>query len=83
MNHKRKRRKNARAGCLMCKPHKANHADRRTLAEQRLDAADKAEAKALPPPTCPDCSGTGICDCGTCQADDCRCTLCGGTGVYS
>ncbi len=24
MNHKRKRPKNARAGCLMCKPHKAN-----------------------------------------------------------
>ena len=24
MNHKRKRPKNRRAGCLMCKPHKAN-----------------------------------------------------------
>lgn len=24
MNHKRGRPKNARAGCLMCKPHKAN-----------------------------------------------------------
>lgn len=24
MNHKRRRRKNARAGCLWCKPHKAN-----------------------------------------------------------
>jgi hypothetical protein len=24
MNHKRKRPKNARAGCLRCKPHKAN-----------------------------------------------------------
>jgi hypothetical protein len=24
MNHKRKRRKDARAGCLWCKPHKAN-----------------------------------------------------------
>jgi hypothetical protein len=24
MNFKRKRRKNARAGCLMCKPHKGN-----------------------------------------------------------
>lgn len=23
-NHKRGRRKNARAGCIMCKPHKAN-----------------------------------------------------------
>jgi hypothetical protein len=24
MNHKRKRSKNARRGCLMCKPHKMN-----------------------------------------------------------
>jgi len=24
MNHKRKRPKNRRSGCLMCKPHKAN-----------------------------------------------------------
>ncbi len=24
MNHKRKRPKNARSGCLMCKPHKRN-----------------------------------------------------------
>jgi hypothetical protein len=26
MNHKRKRPKNRRAGCLLCKPHKANGA---------------------------------------------------------
>ena len=26
MNHKRGKPKNARAGCLMCKPHKANGA---------------------------------------------------------
>jgi hypothetical protein len=25
-HHKRKRPKNQRAGCLLCKPHKANHA---------------------------------------------------------
>jgi hypothetical protein len=25
MNHKRKRPKNARSGCLMCKPWKVNH----------------------------------------------------------
>lgn len=25
MNHKRKRPKNRRAGCLMCKPQKMNH----------------------------------------------------------
>ena len=29
MNHKRKRPKNARAGCLLCKPHKANGAKNR------------------------------------------------------
>ena len=28
MNHKRRRPKNRRAGCLFCKPHKANHAAR-------------------------------------------------------
>ena len=42
MNHKRGRPKNRRAGCLMCKPWKANHAKgeaRQTLAERRLDDA--------------------------------------------
>ncbi len=42
-NHKRKRPKNRRAGCLLCKPHKANHADRRTVSEARRDAGDKAD----------------------------------------
>lgn len=32
-HHKRKRPKNRRAGCLMCKPHKANGVDRRTSQE--------------------------------------------------
>jgi hypothetical protein len=45
MNFKRGRRKNARAGCLYCKPHKANGADRRTAAERRMDA-DVREARA-------------------------------------
>lgn len=40
MNHKRGRPKNARSGCLMCKPQKANGADRRTLGEIRRDIAD-------------------------------------------
>jgi len=31
MNHKRKRPKNRRAGCLMCKPHKANGAKKDQL----------------------------------------------------
>jgi hypothetical protein len=40
MHHKRKRPKNRRAGCLMCKPQKANGADRRTFPEIRKDVAD-------------------------------------------
>ena len=39
MNHKRKRAKNARAGCLLCKPHKANGAAKKacnqTMQEKR------------------------------------------------
>ena len=31
MNHKRKRPKNCRAGCLMCKPNKANGAKKAVL----------------------------------------------------
>lgn len=31
MNHKRGRAKNRRAGCLMCKPHKANGVKNRNL----------------------------------------------------
>jgi hypothetical protein len=45
-NHKRGRPKNARAGCLLCKPHKANGADRRTTAEIRRDEADRVDARA-------------------------------------
>lgn len=46
MNHKRGRPKNRRAGCLLCKPHKANGADRRTVPEQRRDAGERADARA-------------------------------------
>lgn len=43
MHFKRKRRKNARAGCLMCKPHKANgncprHFDMRMGNRRRFEA---------------------------------------------
>lgn len=43
MHFKRKRRKNARAGCLMCKPHKANgacprHVDMRIGNRRRYEA---------------------------------------------
>ena len=37
MHHKRKRPKNRRAGCLLCKPHKANGADRRTVQEKKQE----------------------------------------------
>ena len=44
-NHKRGRPKNRRAGCLLCKPHKANGVDRRTRAE--LAAKLGADEQAL------------------------------------
>lgn len=37
MHHKRGKAKRARSGCLLCKPHKLNGADRRTLQERALD----------------------------------------------
>ena len=37
MNHKRGRSKNQRAGCLMCKPHKANGA--RGLKRKKIQKA--------------------------------------------
>lgn len=40
-HHKRGKPKNARSGCLLCKSHKANGADRRTIQERReLDVHD-------------------------------------------
>jgi hypothetical protein len=40
MNHKRKRPKSSRAGCLLCKPHKKNgcHEERASVA-QRLQVS--------------------------------------------
>lgn len=43
MNHKRGRPKNRRAGCLFCKPQKANGADGRTFQERREDSAGRAD----------------------------------------
>ncbi len=42
-NHKRKRSKNQRAGCLMCKPHKGNHAKDKLKAsvKRKLQADDE------------------------------------------
>jgi len=41
MHHKRRRPKNRRGGCLMCKSHKMNGAgkNRRAAERRRLDAA--------------------------------------------
>lgn len=43
MNYKRRRPKNRRAGCLLCKMHKANGADRRTVSERRQDDGDRKD----------------------------------------
>jgi hypothetical protein len=41
-NHKRKKPKNARAGCLHCKPHKANGAkDKEPVAVKKLEETRK------------------------------------------
>lgn len=42
-HHKRKRPKNRRAGCLMCKPHKANGADKRTMQDRKADESQKEQ----------------------------------------
>lgn len=40
MNHKRRRPKNRRAGCLLCKPHKANGAKQRNPPRVRRQTQD-------------------------------------------
>lgn len=42
MNHKRKRPKNARAGCLMCKPWKINH-----FGKERIDAGGNGKRRKI------------------------------------
>ncbi|MBI5180915.1 MAG: hypothetical protein HZA05_05890 [Nitrospirae bacterium] len=44
--HKRKKPKSGRAGCLLCKPHKRQGADRRTLQEKAQDEAEKISGKS-------------------------------------
>lgn len=39
--HKRKKPKSGRAGCLLCKPHKRQGADGRTLKEKAQDEIEK------------------------------------------
>jgi len=41
MNHKRHRPKNRRAGCLFCKPHKANGVDMPKAQEARMRITER------------------------------------------
>jgi hypothetical protein len=51
MHHKRRRPKNRRAGCLLCKPHKANGAkgseEAQSLAERQSRAAARWELEQI------------------------------------
>ncbi|MDJ0523200.1 MAG: hypothetical protein QNJ90_14110 [Planctomycetota bacterium] len=53
MHHKRGRPKNRRAGCLLCKPHKANGMkgtqDAKTMQERRADLAMADELRRQAP----------------------------------
>lgn len=42
-NHKRKKPKNSRAGCLMCKPHKANGAKEKEKPSIRRKLQEETE----------------------------------------
>lgn len=63
MNHKRGRAKNARAGCLLCHPHKANGCKTRPVSELRktvdliADLADDAFDLESEAPYCEACQG--------------------------
>jgi hypothetical protein len=46
MHHKRGRPKNRRAGCLMCKPHKANGAKGRGMRARDVAAVQRANIDA-------------------------------------
>lgn len=45
MNHKRRRPKNRRAGCLYCKPHKMNGAKNKDRAREMRKMQDPVEAE--------------------------------------
>ena len=53
MHHKRRRPKNRRAGCLMCKPHKANgakkkkHSDKKKMAQEEIRVERSSLAHSL------------------------------------
>jgi hypothetical protein len=94
-NFKRGRIKDSRAGCLMCKSHKANaEVGRERRREQRAsaefeDTAENGErvSNGRTYDVCPDCNGTGRCPNGTdCRDENCYygvCPLCYGEKVYA
>jgi hypothetical protein len=51
MHHKRKRPKNRRSGCLMCKPHKANGASKKlcnqTWQERKARLAEREQRRQV------------------------------------
>jgi len=71
MNHKRKRPKHQRAGCLMCKPHKdergKNSIHTQKLQVQKLDSIDSLVEDVYDENLCVYCHGE------TCIYPDCDC----------
>jgi len=66
-HHKRRRAKNRRAGCLFCKPHKANGAkDRDPHCEIRAKIATREQVKGDPYVSIWDDWEDEPCDCSTC-----------------
>jgi len=51
MNHKRRRPKSSRAGCLLCKPHKSQRSKdtlgAQTLQEQRARVSEKEQRESI------------------------------------
>lgn len=45
MNHKRRRPKNRRAGCLLCKPHKSNGEKDRAASQTRQEQLARLDEK--------------------------------------
>ena len=54
MNHKRRRPKNRRAGCLLCKPHKANGVDDQRRQEERARVSEREQILEIPEPLPPE-----------------------------
>lgn len=82
MNHKYGRKKDSRAGCLLCKPHKANALVGQDRARRRREAILPDAPRVSNGQFwdwCPDCDGTGRCNCGDCEGK--TCLLCGGTRI--